>query len=234
MNTTLFNNLTEKDKSQAVEELIKDSTPHADFFLMVMLSVLMATFGLLLDSPAIIIGSMLIAPILYPVLSLSLGIVMSDQKLMTRSFTTIIKSMGLGIATAAIITILFSYQDKIAGLEIISRTQPSLLYSAVAVVAGLAASFALVKPHLNETLPGIAISVAIIPPLAVVGIGIASLDISMISNSLLLFAINALGIIFASMIIFSMMNLYIKRKIAHETIKKEEKKLEIHEKSVQN
>ncbi|MBU1160064.1 DUF389 domain-containing protein, partial [Patescibacteria group bacterium] len=80
--------------------------------------------------------------------------------------------------------------------------------------------------QLNETLPGIAVSVAIIPPLAVIGIGIAKLNWAVISGSFLLLLINILGIIFASMIIFSLMNLSVKKKVAQEVAKKEDKKLE--------
>ncbi|MBU2109726.1 TIGR00341 family protein [Patescibacteria group bacterium] len=226
MKINIFNNLTEKEKTDAVEGLIKNSTPHQDFFMMVIFSILMATFGLLLDSPAVVIGSMLIAPILYPILSLSLGIVMSDQKLITRALFTILKSAGLGIAAAIIITLFLSDQGSELTSEIIARTYPSLLYIAVAVIAGLAVSFALIKPQLNETLPGIAVSVAIIPPLAVIGIGIAKLNWAVISGSFLLLLINILGIVFASMIIFSLMNLYVKKKVAQEVAKKEDKKLE--------
>lgn len=226
MPLALFNNLTEKDKSRAIENLIESSAPKQDFFLMVILSILMATFGLLLNSSAIIIGSMLIAPILYPILSLSLGIIMSDPKLISRSLYTILKSLALGIAAAAIITLFFNNSDQGMNDEIIARTQPSLAYAGVAIIAGLAAAFALVKPQLSETLPGIAISVALIPPLAVSGIGIARLDWNVVSSSLILFIINACGIVFVSMIVFSLMNFYVKRKLAETAIKKEEKNLE--------
>lgn len=222
----LFNNLTEKDKSDAVERLITNSTPHQEFFLMVIFSILMATFGLLLNSAAVVIGSMLIAPILYPILSLSLGIVMSDSKLISRAIYTVLKSVGIGIASAIIITLFFSAKNYEATPEILARTEPSLLYVAVAIIAGLAVSFALVKPHLNETLPGIAVSVALIPPIAAIGIGIAKLDWVIVSGASMLLIINVLGIIFASMLIFSLMNLYLKKKVAIETAKKEDKKLE--------
>lgn len=104
---SLFHNLTEKDKSDAIENLIENSTPSKDFFLMITLSILMATFGLLIYSSAIIIGSMLIAPMLYPILSLALGITISDPKLISRSFYTVIKSLAYGIAAATIVTAFF-------------------------------------------------------------------------------------------------------------------------------
>ncbi|MBU2028446.1 TIGR00341 family protein [Patescibacteria group bacterium] len=224
---SLFSNLTEKDKSNAIENLIETSTPSKDFFLMIILSILMATFGLLINSSAIIIGSMLIAPMLYPILSLALGITISDTRLISRSFYTIIKSLAYGIAAATIITAFFSYKDYNITDEILSRTEPSLAYAGVAIIAGMAASFALVKPKLSESLPGIAISVALIPPLAVTGIGIARFDWEIISNSFVLFIINAAGIIFASMIVFSLMNLYIKRTVVEVTIKKEDANLQL-------
>ncbi|OGD66884.1 TIGR00341 family protein [Candidatus Campbellbacteria bacterium RIFOXYC2_FULL_35_25] len=224
--------MTEKDKGNAVEHLICESTPRQDFFLLVILSVLMATFGLLINSVSIIIGSMLIAPILYPILGLSLGVVIADGKLITRSFYTLLKSVAFGIAGSAIITIFFSSNFQM-NPEILARTQPSLIYGTVAMIAGLAASFALIKPQLSATLPGTAISVALIPPLAVTGIGVARFDWGMITNSFILFLINAIGIIFASMVVFSLMHLYVKRDVASKTIKKENLAIEKEQKDAE-
>lgn len=222
----LFKNLTNDDKTSAIQALIKGSTPSQDFFLMTMLAMLTATIGLLLNDSAVIIGSMLIAPILYPILSLSLGVIMADSQLISRAFSTLLKGIVLGVATSAVITLLFSTQFPDVTPEIASRTQPSLPYAIIAVSAGLAATFALVKPQLKETLPGIAISVALAPPLAVVGIGIAKLSITIVTGALLLFLVNAIGIIFASMFTFSLMNFYLNKGEAKETIDKEDKKAE--------
>ncbi len=221
----LFNNLKERDKSESIKDLIADSSPRQDFFLMVILSILMATFGLLVNDVAVIIGSMLVAPILSPVLSLSLGIVIADYRLISRSFYTILKSIVFGISAAAIVTWLFNsnYHET---ASIVARTEPSLVYAAIAFIAGLAASFARIKPQLSDTLPGVAISVALIPPVAVTGIGVARFNWHIISNSFLLFLLNTMGIVFASMIVFSLMNLYIKKKVIDRAIKREEKALE--------
>lgn len=225
MSFTLFQNLTKDDKEDAVKKIISDSTPNQDFFLLVILSVLMATFGLLIDNSSVIIGSMLIAPILSPVLGLSLGISMADSRLISRSFYTLLKSMALGIASAMIVTWFFNSHYQTTP-EILARAEPSLIYFAIAFIAGLAASFALVMPRLSATLPGIAISVALIPPMSVVGIGMAKFDWMLTSNSFILLGINIAGIIFSSMIIFSLMNLHVKRTIIVETIKEEDKNSE--------
>jgi len=224
MKLTLFSNLGDKDKNKAVEYLIQSSSPHQEFFLMVILSVLMAAFGLLINNASVIIGSMLIAPILYPVLGLSLGITMADFGLITRSFNVLLKSVVLGALSAAVITLLF-FGSSAANSEIVSRTAPSLVYFAIAVVAGLGASFALVKPYLSEMLPGVAISVALIPPVAVMGIGLAKFSWEIFSGSFLLLLTNIAGIAFASLVIFSLTDLYPKRKVADKAIKKEDAEL---------
>lgn len=233
MVVVLFDSLTGRDKTVAVERLIKGSTPSQDFFLMIVLSILTATFGLLMNNSSIIIGSMLIAPMLYPLLSLSLGVIMSDFKLISRSFYTILKSMAFAIAASALATLLFSSQLANITPLIISMTRPSLPYVVVAIIAGFAGTFALVKPQLSETLPGIAISVALIPPVAVVGIGVANFNWAMISGSLILFLVNAIGVMFASMITFSLMNFYAKRDKAQKTIKAEDEKVKRVEKKAE-
>ena len=224
MKLFLFNSIEEKDKAVVVEKLITHSTPSQDFFFMIALSILTAVFGILLNSVAIVIGSMLIAPLLSPILSLSLGVTVADGKLIRRSIQTIFKSLILGIGVSAIATLIFG-AGKLSESLIISP-EPSLLYAAVAVVAGFAATFALVKPKLNETLPGVAIAVALIPPIALIGIGLAKFSWIMMTDALLLFALNIAGIIFAGMITFSLMNFYTKKKVAEGLVASEDKKLE--------
>jgi uncharacterized hydrophobic protein (TIGR00271 family) len=222
MEIKFFENLNDSDKTRAVEKLVKNSSPSQQFFLMVILAILMATFGLLEGNVAVIIGSMLIAPVLYPVLGLSMGLVMSDISLISRSFKTLIYSVIFGLIASIFVTIFFSSGDPFT-LEIINFARPSLVSVAVAIIAGLAASFALVKSDMSETLPGVAISVALVPPLSVIGIGIAKANWGLISSATILFIVNIIGIVFASMLIFSMMNFYVKRRVAKKEIKKGDK-----------
>ena len=220
-----FQIVNENHKRSVVRKLIENSTPDFDFFYLSGLATLMAALGLLADSPAIVIGSMLIAPLLYPILGIALGLVMSDQKVLGRSLLTMTKSFGIGVVLAAIAALLFGGEEILTS-EIIARTEPNLIYITVAIIAGLAVTYALAHPEWNATLPGIAISVALLPPLAVVGIGIAVLDVSVISGALVLLGINVVGIIFAAMISFSLMDLHEKRDIAESTIKREDERME--------
>jgi len=222
----LFKNISEKHKSGIVEKLITYSTPSQDFFLRNVFAVFMATLGLLLNNVAVIIGSMLISPILYSFLSFSLGLSMSDLRLISRSLLAILKSFFIGIATAAITTLLFSGLDGELTSEILSRANPSVAYASIAFIAGCAAAFSLSKPQLNETLPGIAIAIALIPPIAVVGISIATLNLAIFRGSLLLFLLNTIAIISGSIIVFSLINFDFKKPLAIQIIKKEERKIE--------
>lgn len=227
-----FQAIDDNNKALVVRKLMQSSTPDFDFFYLTGLSVLMATLGLLVGSPAIVIGSMLIAPVLYPVLGIALGLVMSNSSVLGRSVWTFIKSFGIGLALAVIAAMLFG-DAQIMTAEILLRAESSLISMMIAIVAGLAVSYALAQPEWSETLPGIAISVALIPPLGVIGIGIAWLDVELITGSMLLLLVNVAGIVFAAMVSFSLMNLHEKHNIAESTIKREEKRVEGEEAAVQ-
>ena len=93
------------------------------------------------------------------------------------------------------------------------------------MIAGFAVAYTTVKPNLSSTLPGVAIAVALIPPLAVFGIGIAMFNPSIVAGSMVMFLINVVGIVFAGMVTFSLMNVHHKSLIAESTIKREQQRV---------
>lgn len=228
-----FQAINDNDKAAVVRKLMQSSTPDFDFFYLVGLSVIMATLGLLLDSTSIVIGSMLLAPLMYPILGVALGIVMSNGEVLGRSFITLTKSFAIGLGLAVLFAVLFGDESTYLTNEVFVRTQPDLIHFVVAFIAGLAVSFALAQPEWSETLPGIAISVALIPPLATIGVGIAAFDLPTISGASVILFVNLLGIIFAAMVSFSLMNLYQKQNVAASTIKKEDERLEEEQKAIE-
>ena len=221
-----FQAISDNDKAALVRKTMQSSTPGFDFFYMAGLSVLMATFGLILNSSAIVIGSMLIAPIMYPILGVALGLVMSSKEVLNRSLTTLIKSLVIGLGLAYIAAFFFGSEGMVESVEVLNRTTPNHLYLLVAIIAGAAATFALAQPEWSATLPGIAISVALIPPLAVVGIGLAALNTEIIRGASVMLLLNIIGIIGAAAANFMMMNLSLKQKVAESTIKREDERLE--------
>jgi uncharacterized hydrophobic protein (TIGR00271 family) len=220
----LFHNVTEAEKNDAIEGIIQHATPRKDFFLMLTLSIAMASFGILLNSTVILVGSMLIAPILFPLLSLALGVIIVDEKLMSRSVYTILKSVALALVAGFAIGFLFSAHNEVSGVSfIVADTSSSLMYAVVAAIAGFAAAFAVTKPHLNSILPGVAISVALVPPLAAAGVALSVFDWVVFSASLLLFLVNIIGVVFSAMIVFALFRFAVKKTVAQEVIKEEEK-----------
>lgn len=224
----LFHNLTEAEKNAAIENIVQHASPRQDFFLMLVLAISMAVFGVLLGSTVILIGSMLIAPLLYPLLSLSLGIIVSDDKLIGRSTYTLAKSIGLALLSGFCIGLVFNGAGvpDASPLGITVGGASALMYAVVAVIAGFAAAFAMTKPHLNEMLPGVAISVALVPPLAVAGVGLSLFNWAMISNALLLFVVNVIGIMFSAMVVFAMFRFAVKRKVTEGAVAQEEKAMQ--------
>lgn len=221
-----FRAVPDKDKAAMVRNLVESGTADFDYFYLIGLSTLMATFGLLLDSSSIVIGSMLIAPLMYPILGVSLGLVMMGQKIsiLQRALRTLTMSLFGGVALATVAAWLFGDNKMYYTAEVMSRTEPHLLHFFVAVVAGAAVAYMLARPEWSETLPGVAISVALIPPLATVGIGLAALDGEIIRGAFMILLLNLMGIIGVATFMFLTMNLGAKENIAESTMKKEEEK----------
>jgi len=217
--------ITEEERNKTIKRLMESSYPGSDFFIMLLASTVIAVIGLILDNPSVIVGSMLVAPFLSSVLSISLGVVFADFALLRRSLFIAFKSAVVAIAAAALFAVFISVPEGY-NAEILSRVSPSLPYLYVAIAAGIAASFALVKPNLAEFLVGVAVSVSILPPLAVTGIGLASLDGAVALGSFQLFIVNLLGIIFAGVVVFSLMGFYPLRDKVGKAMKTEENKLE--------
>lgn len=224
----LFETVEEKDKQAAIKEIIEHASPRREFFVLVSLAVAMASFGVLLDSTVVLIGSMLIAPILYPILSLSLGVTLGDEKLIARSGYTLFKSVVLAVAASTVIGFLFTSRgiDTLVVVDVISRGEPSLIYAIIAGISGFAAALALVKPNMNEMLPGVAIAVSLVPPLAMAGVGLSAFNLSLVANALLLFIVNVAGIVLCAMFVFAMLKISKQQHVVDAAVKKDEKIVE--------
>ncbi|MBW2431103.1 MAG: DUF389 domain-containing protein [Deltaproteobacteria bacterium] len=189
----------------------RGSIPAYAFYFMLTLSALIATFGLLANSAAVIIGAMIIAPLMSPIISLSYGIVAGRGALSMRSLLTVVTGTLLTIGVAFAFTEAIGW--KLAGSEIVARMRPSLLDLGVAVAAGAAAAFAYTRPGVSSALAGIAIAVALVPPLCTVGIIMAlgqeanaevglALDRFSARGPFLLYLTNIIGIVFAGSLVF--------------------------------
>ena len=152
-------------------QLRRASIPSLGFFFMLILSSAIATFGLLSNNAPTIIGAMIIAPLMAPILGLAYGIVIFEWEQSSRSTLTVIAGTLLVVLFAYLTTRLIGL--RIAGSEILSRTTPTLLDLGVALAAGAAGAFAYSRKSIANSIAGVAIAVALVPPLAVTGIGLA-------------------------------------------------------------
>ena len=189
----------------------KGSVPSFGFFFMLAASGVIATFGLLSNSAAVIIGAMIVAPLMNPIISLAFGSISTNREIVLRSLLTIV------VGTVVIITMAFGVSEiigwKLAGSELIARMSPSLLDLGIAVAAGAAAAFAYTRPGVSSALAGIAIAVALVPPLCTVGIALSlgnksATDIGFAMGSVsargpfLLYLTNIFGIVLSASLIF--------------------------------
>jgi len=227
-NFARFRALPDKDKAALIRKLVENGTPDFDYFYLIGLSTLMATLGLLLDSSAIVIGSMLIAPLMYPILGVSLGLVMMGDNvgLMQRALSTLIKSLGVGLGLSVVAAFLFGDTEMYTSAEVMARTVPSHLHLLVAIVAGAAVAYMLARPEWGDALPGVAIAVALVPPLATIGVGIAAGSALIIKGASMILLLNLFGIIAVAVVIFLLMNLSEKEHIAESAVKREDEKVE--------
>ena len=183
--------------TEQFEDLFKvlreNSTMSWPYMMMMILSTLIASFGLFADSSPVIIGAMILAPIIAPIVSFSMGMVRYDVNMLKRGFFTITAGTLVSLAFAAGVSLIIPL--KIITPEIEARLSPTLLDMGIAVASGIAAAYAHAKEGIAKSLAGVAIAVALVPPLAVAGIGIGWWDWEVFSGAILLYATNLAGII---------------------------------------
>lgn len=165
---------------------------------MVVLSCGIATLGLLQNSAAVIIGAMLISPLMGPIINLGMGLATFDLRSVRESLVSLGAGVGLALAIAVPIVWLSPLQE--ATSEILARTRPTLFDLLVAVLSGLAGAYATVTRK-GETIVGVAIATALMPPLAVVGYGIAVANWAVAGGAAFLFMTNLLAIALAVTIV---------------------------------
>ena len=173
------------------------------YLVLMVLSTVLATFGLFANSTPVVIGAMILAPLMSPIISLSMGTLRHDKKLIADSFTTIAAGLGLSVLFAVLITLATPIQSP--GSEILARTRPNLLDLGIAVVSGIAGAYAYAREEVAKSLAGVAIAVALIPPLAVASIGIGWGNANIFLGAGLLLGTNLAGMLLAAAVTFMLL-----------------------------
>ncbi len=184
--------LGDEQKLDVYKQVRRDARPDADFFIMMAVATLIGTIGLMQNSAAVIIGSMLVAPLFTPILAVSLGLAQGDIRMLRVALEAMIKGVFLG-AVVATVTAWASPLNLVTD-EILLRTQPNLFDLGVALAAGVAGGYAIAREQVAAALPGVAIAAALVPPIGVVGFGLAIGDLGMAGGAGLLVMTNLIAI----------------------------------------
>ncbi|MEY3302621.1 MAG: DUF389 domain-containing protein [Pseudanabaena sp.] len=199
---------------------LRDTT----YWLQIIFAAGIATLGLVLSSPAVIIGAMLISPLMGPILSLGLSLAAGDLILLARAIANLALSCSVAISFA--ILLIFTLPFKEATSEILARVQPNTLDLSVALFSGAIGAIAICRPikGVVTSIPGVSIAVALMPPLCVVGFGIGvTFSLNWVEGSQiakgggLLFLTNLVAIAFSSALVF--IALHIDTDQVRETVK---------------
>ncbi len=180
--------------------LWKSAESSYNYYALLFLSGAIATLGLLSDSTATVIGAMIVAPLMGPITGIAFAMVMANRRLLKRASLSLLLGCLLTIGTAAVLTQVIGIDTLTS--EISARTKPTLIDLGVALAAGAVGALAKSRRGIGDALPGVAIAVALVPPLSVIGIGIATGSSPVFFGSLLLFLTNLVGIIFSGGIVF--------------------------------
>lgn len=161
------------------------------------LSTLIAGLGLVTNSAAVVIGAMLVAPLMVPILGAGLALMQGNLPLMKQSM----KAVCLGFMAAFFIGVLIGLFVPIPDFltpELNARGNPSVLDIFIALASGVAAAYAMGRPDLSAALPGVAIAAALVPPIATSGIAFAEGVWGVAAQSSLLFLTNVITIILSA------------------------------------
>jgi uncharacterized hydrophobic protein (TIGR00271 family) len=180
------------------------SAKRSAFWVMLSLSAVIATAGVLADSTATVIGAMIIAPLSTPIMGLALGLAKGAPRAALHSAGVVVLGTALVVAVGAAFSLALPTSfDLLSNGQIASRTSPGLLDLIAAVATGFAGAIALARRDVAAVLPGVAIAISLVPPLAVVGVCLGDNAPGLAVGALLLFLSNAVALILAGTLVFA-------------------------------
>jgi uncharacterized hydrophobic protein (TIGR00271 family) len=165
------------------------------YLVMTVISAAIATLGLMLGSPAVVIGAMLVSPMMGPIVALGFSLTLLDWDELKRALTAV----GIGLAVALTVALLLTWVSplKEPTAEILARTRPNFFDLLIAVFSGVAGAYAVVRQR-GETIIGVAIATALMPPIATIGFGLGTGDLTIAAGAAFLFMTNLVAIALAA------------------------------------
>jgi uncharacterized hydrophobic protein (TIGR00271 family) len=190
------------DQAEVIERRREDCELSERYLFMTAMAGGIAILGLLLSSPAVVIGAMLLSPLMGPIMGLGFALAIGDWDWLKQSGRTLLLGSVMAVLLCAVLVFLSPIQTITS--EIAARTRPNLFDLFVALFSALAGAYAMIRGR-EGTIVGVAIATALMPPLAVVGFGLATWNWTVFSGALLLFVTNFITIALTA---FAMAKLY--------------------------
>ncbi len=194
-----------KERVDVFDRVQAGARLNADFIVMLTLSTAIASFGLMQGSTAVVIGAMLVAPLMTPIIGAGLALIQGNTRLYRESMKAVLFGVLAGLLISAMIGLLTRALELTP--EVMSRSQPTLLDLAVALLSGMAVAYALARPSLAGAIAGVAIATALVPPLSAVGIGLAHADLRTAFGAAVLFLTNIVAIILGAALVFRVLGI---------------------------
>ena len=199
----LFSHASEEEYRDLFVSLRANAVLSSPFLVLMVLSVLLSLTGLYADSAPVIIGAMILAPLMSPIISFAMGLARTEPSLIRNSLRTLAVGVGSGLFCGVCVAWLMPLQMLTTEMQ--ARLSPTLLDLNIAVISGVAGAYAHAKEEIAKSLAGVAIAVALVPPLSVAGIGVGWGDWTMARGAFLLFVTNLVGISLAACATFLVM-----------------------------
>ena len=206
-------------REEIYTDIMEGAKLDRDFLILVALSTIVAAVGLHSDSVAGVIGAMVIAPLLGPILGFSFGAALGDRNMIFGSAITL--SAGIALALLSSVLISFMIDVDMQSRELISRAEVRLDGMALAIAAGCAAALSMARGQ-SSALVGVMVAAALLPPGAAVGLFLGSGEMEYASRAALLLALNVASLVFAALIVFRLRNIrprgWLERKDADRAV----------------
>ncbi len=205
-----FPALERNERLDLVRQLEQSAQGNIDFIMMMIFSTSLASYGLLADSTAVVIGAMLVAPLMGPLVAAGHSLVQANLDLFRKSIGVTALGLGIGLAASLILGVLnIGFEPT---LEIESRGTPDLLDLAIGLFSGMTAAYATGRSNVMTTLAGVAIAAALVPPLAVVGIALTHGNPVISGNAAILLITNLVAIILGAALVFRLFGVNASRR----------------------
>lgn len=197
--------IDQKRQNKVTDQIKENAKSDFDFYVLTLFSGIIITLGIIIDSTPVVIGGMLIAPLVWPILALSLGVATGRSRLVQSSLIQLFKSILIILIVSSLVG-LIAPELVVTNEELLSRVSPTMFELLIGLAAGFIGAFIIVYPKIGSAIAGVVVAAAIVPPIATLGLSLAKGDFNSALGSSLLFLSNLIAIAFSATILFLLAN----------------------------